>query len=199
MGAHRIFDIDIDVNSDCNREDFGTRGMIYNESLGRVLPHPAAVYLEPVPIDDITGLCAFDYEYGDEHGFIKVDMLTNKSYDLFKSKEEVIRAANTEPDWSLMEDEEFVTKLPQLANSAEIIRRIKPKSIQELADVLALIRPAKNHLVNAYIKNPKLVRVNLYRKPINGGAYFKKAHAISYAVMIVAVMNKLSNRDIIQW
>lgn len=195
----RLFDVDIDVNSSCDREKFGTRGMIYNRTLGRILPHGAAVYLEPVPVDPHTNLCAFDYEYGNDKGFLKVDLLTNKTYDSFRSKADLLRAVEAEPDWSLLEDEEIIIKMPQLSKHTNLVKDLKPKSIDDLADILALIRPGKTHLLESYKKNKKSTRFNLYRKPLTGEAYFKKSHAYSYAVMIVALLNKISARDIIRW
>lgn len=188
----RVFDIDIDVSSKAKRDSYGTRAMIYNKDLERVMPHPSGIYMEPVPIDSVTGLCAFDYEYGNQMGFSKIDILTNSAYDSFLSKEELYEAIEREPDWKLLENTKFVEGLPHIGKHAELVRMVCPKSIEELADILALIRPGKQEYVKFYRKNPALVRKNLYLRPRNGGAYFKKSHAICYAVMIVAVMNKKS-------
>lgn len=197
--TRRTFDVDIDVNSNCNRDDYGTRAMVYNEETQRILPHPSGVYLEDVPVDDVTGLCAFDYKYGDDAGFSKVDILTNKSYDLFKSKEDLSRAVQGEVDWKWLMDEEFVSKLPHIANHYDTLVKIQPNSVEELADTIALIRPAKIGLIEQYRKNTPAVRRRLYSRPLDGTAYFKKSHAIAYALMIVAVMNKLKNPSGIVW
>jgi hypothetical protein len=173
--------------------------MVYNEETHRILPHPSGVYLEPVPIDPVTGLCAFDYKYGDEVGFSKVDILTNKAYDIFKTKTEVLRAAEAEPDWNWLMDELFVQRLPHIANHYETVVKIQPTNVEELADMIALIRPAKIGLIPQYRKNQVAVRKRLYSRPLDGTAYFKKSHAIAYAIMIVAVMNKLKNPSGIVW
>ena len=195
----RIFDVDIDVNSAVDRNQYGVRAMIYNKETERVLPHPSGVYLEPVPVDELTGGCAFDYEYGDQNGYMKIDMLTNKTYDLFNSKQHLLDALDAEPDWIRLLDEDFVSKLPHIGQHMDVVRKIRPKSIEELADLVALIRPAKIQYIQSYMTNRTSVRRRLYLKPTDGSAYFKKSHAIAYALMIVAVMNVLDNSALIKW
>jgi len=197
--VRRVYDVDIDVNKDCDKDQYGTRAMLYNQESETITSHPSGYYLESVPVDPETGCCAFDYEYGDEKGFHKIDLLTNSSYNGFSSKQEVINALTSEPPWSKLGDPEFVAKLPHIAKHFDVVSKVQPRSIEELADVLALIRPGKKHLLDAYLKNPKSVRRNLYKRSTNEQMYFKKSHSISYAAMIVCVMNKLSNRTAFVW
>jgi DNA polymerase III alpha subunit len=63
---------------------------------------------------------------------------------------------------------------------------MKPCSIEELAMCLALIRPAKRHLVG---KTWTEIAGEIWEKPVNGDYYFKKAHAVAYAHVIVVQMN----------
>jgi hypothetical protein len=65
---------------------------------------------------------------------------------------------------------------------------MKPKSIEQLAAVLAIIRPAKRHLIG---KDWSVVKNEVWLKPEGDDYYFKKAHAISYATAIVVQMNKI--------
>tara|TARA_R100000664_G_C2759726_1_gene149774 strand:+ start:5196 stop:5810 length:615 start_codon:yes stop_codon:yes gene_type:complete len=197
--TRRIFDVDIDTSSKTKREDYGVRAMIYNDKVEKVLPHPSGVYIEKVPVDPETGLCSFDYEYGNTEGFMKVDILSNSSYDNFKSKEELLYCLEIEPDWKLLLDKEFATTLPHIGKYHELLVQLRPSSIEELADFLALIRPAKIKHLGDYKKNKNKVRRKLYLRPTDGSAYFKRSHAISYAMMIVAIMNHRSNTGTIQW
>lgn len=187
------FDIDIDISpKSCpDKSKYGTRAMVYNEDQKKILPHPSGVYMEKVPVDLLTGLCSFDYEYGEEHGYIKVDLLNNTSYDMFDSKDQLVDLSKKEPNWELLKDREVVKKLPQLANQVDVVVDLDIHSIQDLADVLALIRPGKIHYFEKYKKNKESVRRNLYKRSSNGKPYFKKSHAFSYAVMIVAILNKM--------
>jgi hypothetical protein len=184
-----LFDVDIDTTSKTVKSDYGIPAMIYNEEHEKITPHPSGVYLEEVPIDPLTSLCAFDYKYGDSVGFMKVDILHNSVYDIFKSKEEVLEAVDNDIDWDLLQDEAVVTTLPHLAKHYEMVKKLKPRSVEDLADVLALIRPGKVHLINAYIKNKDKTRKDLYKRPPTG-MYFKKSHAISYAMMIKVYVYK---------
>lgn len=185
-------DIDIDVSPNTKKEDYGVRAIIYDESSKSIKVHPSGFYCDSnIPIDKETGMSALDYKFAESLGYIKIDILTNNVYSRFKTKDEVKKSIETEPNWNLLMDESFVNKLPHLANHFEIVEMVAPRSIIELADTLALIRPAKRHLIEKYIKNPKIVRTNLYRKPTNGKYYFKKSHAVSYAVMVVSMMNSL--------
>lgn len=189
----RVFDVDIDMPSKTDKSVYGTRAMIHANDT--VQPHPSGYYIDEVPIDPVTGLCAFDNEYGDKNGWQKIDLLSNTSYDMFGSKEEIIRCMNLEPQWNLLLDEKFLSSLPHIANHHDIIDKVRPKSVEDLADVLALIRPGKYHLIDRYIVNKEKVRKHLYLR--TNKHYFKKSHAISYAMMIVCVMNKLTENRIV--
>lgn len=197
--GRRVFDVDIDVNRDCKKEKYGTRAMIYVPEDERISLHPSGYYIEPVPVDSELNCAAIDYEYGEEMGFQKVDLLTNSAYNGFFTKDEVLNAMESEPMWEKLADRDFVSKLPHIGKHFDIVDRVRPHSIQELADVLALIRPGKKHLLEPYLINPDNVRRRLYVRSTNDQMYFKKSHSISYAAMIVCVMNKLTNRSFIQW
>jgi DNA polymerase III alpha subunit len=63
---------------------------------------------------------------------------------------------------------------------------MKPNSIEKLAAILAMIRPAKKHLVG---KSWEEVMTEVWVKPTNDDYYFKKSHAIAYATAVVVQMN----------
>jgi DNA polymerase III alpha subunit len=65
------------------------------------------------------------------------------------------------------------------------VSKLAPKSVLEIADCIALMRPGKRYLVDAYLKDKELIREELYRKPDDDKYYFKKGHAVSYALIIV--------------
>lgn len=194
--VRRSFDVDIDVCSDVDRGSIGTRAIVYNEENKKILPHPSGVYLEKVPVDLLTGNASFDYKQGDALGYFKVDILTNTSYDSFKTKKEVLECMEKEPSWDLLHKLEVVEKLPHVAKHFEMLKKISPTSVESLADCLALIRPGKAHLVDEYLEDPDKVRPRLYTRP-KEGIYFKKSHAISYALMIVCVLNKVHDVGIL--
>jgi len=95
---------------------------------------------------------------------------------------------NKEPLWDLLEHDDFVTNVFHINSHADVLRTLKPKSIEQLAAVLAIIRPAKRHLVN---ESWDTIMKEVWTKPNDGSYYFKKAHAVSYAVACVVHMNLL--------
>lgn len=189
----RTFDVDIDLPSTVQKGDLGfTQAMIYNEKTQTISPHPSGYYFEEVPVDPVTSLCSFDYEWGDSNGFMKVDLLTNRVYDQFKTKKDVLDAIEEDNvDWSLFQKREIVEKLPHLGKHFETVRDLSPKSIEDVADILALIRPAKRELIPEYKLDKKRIRRKLYLRPRDNSIYFKKSHAISYALMIVCYLTVL--------
>lgn len=196
MEITRLFDIDIDVKNASDHDGLGTRAMIYNETLEKVMPHPSGIYLEKVPVDAETGLCAFDYDYGNDTGFAKLDILTNSAYHIFKNKEDLLKHVEMTPDWEHFTEAKYYERLPHISKYGELINLVEPESVEEVADIIALIRPSKMKYLNDYLKHKKLARRNyLYSRPSDGGMYFKRAHAISYAVMIVAIFNKLRTNE----
>ncbi len=186
------FDVDIDLPSHTNKDRYGVKAIQYIPEKKIIKPHNSGYYYNSgMPIDKITGFAAIEYKEAEKAGFIKIDLLTNTSYDVFLNKQELIESLNKEPDWGLLKDKRFVEKLPHISRHFDIINELKPNSISDLADILALIRPGKDHLLSNYKKDKQATRTNLYRKPNKSGVYyFKKSHAIATAAMIVCVMNK---------
>jgi hypothetical protein len=65
-------------------------------------------------------------------------------------------------------------------------RGFSVSSVSQLAATLAIIRPAKRHLAN---ETWQTIEKEVWTKPDNGEYYFKKAHAVSYAMACVVHMN----------
>ena len=177
------FDIDIDVAPNTKKEKYGIKASLYNRDLERFLSHPSGLYINNVPIDPLTGRCAIPYDDPNTDRFFKVDLLTNTTYKNFNSKQEVLNALEANIDWNLLKQRNFVGQLPHLSKHFELVRRVEPSSIDDLADLLALIRPGKQHLIDEYLLDKEIARSKLYQRP-SSGAYFKKSHAYAYALSI---------------
>jgi hypothetical protein len=69
---------------------------------------------------------------------------------------------------------------------------MKPDSIPRMAMLLAVLRPGKKSLRN---KTWKEVGETVWIKPAGFGSsyYFKKAHAVAYANLVVVHMNLLDS------
>ena len=183
-------DIDIDVQSDLNPQDVFPKAIPASmvES-GKLKKHLVGYYFQNIPKDTKTDLSAITYKKGLDLNFFKVDIIHLKMLDAFKSKKELRRLMNQEPDWEMLKDESIVKSLFHVSKSYELLKKVKPRGILELADFLALIRPNKVSLIDKYIKqkDKTAIRKALYEK--NSPSDLRKSHAIPYAFLIVAQLN----------
>lgn len=155
---------------------------------GIMKKHNTGVYFHDIPSDPLTGLATVDYEEAEQLGYFKVDVLNVNIYKDIKTSNELDELLNTAPMWELLEHKEVVEQLFHIHNHYDVVKTMKPQSIEQLAAVLAIIRPAKRHLAG---KDWNTVFNNVWEKPTDQNAYyFKKAHAISYAMAIVVQLNK---------
>lgn len=151
----------------------------------KLVKHNTGVYLQKVPYDPSNNWCSLPYDQCEDQYF-KIDFLNFSLYEGIKSEDDLIRYMNQEPLWDLLEQEDFVDLLYHINGHAKILKEMKPKSIEELAAVLAIIRPAKRYLIG---KSWTEVFAEVWKKPHNNEYYFKKSHATAYAVAIVIQMN----------
>jgi DNA polymerase III alpha subunit len=157
-----------------------------NSQTGIRQKHKTGVYFHPVPTNPYTGWCDVDYQQAEELGFFKVDLLNVSLYQGINSKEQLDRLSSQEPIWALLEQEEFSNLLFHVNGHGQILRQMKPTSIEQLAAVLGMIRPAKRYLIG---KSWNAIMSEVWTTPENGDYFFKKSHATAYAVAIVAQMN----------
>lgn len=177
-------DVDIDVSSTFDREIFPwTRASLVRDEVLR--PHPCGLYPQAIPIDPVTKLAAIPYSSAEELGYMKIDFLHLNVYQLFSSRAEIEELLTKEPDWTLLQLPSNHCKLFQLANHGDLLLKLKPASILELADVLALIRPGKKQLVGLYTKDREMTRSLLWSSSEDGSYSFKKSHALGYAYVLV--------------
>ena len=149
--------------------------------------HNTGVYFHRVPTDPFKGLCTLDHKAAEAAGYFKLDMLNVAIYQNVKNEEHLNKLMDTEPMWELLEHEEFVEQLFHIGNHYEVVKKLKPTSIQQLAATIAVIRPAKRYLLNT---DWDTINKEVWIRPAGSDAYFfKKAHAVAYAVAIVVHMN----------
>ena len=91
--------------------------------------------------------------------------------------------------WELLEAKDFSDQVFHLNGHSEILKKLKPQNIEQLAAVLAIIRPAKRQLM--YKEWSEIVK-EVWIKPTDGSYFFKKSHAVAYAQAIVVQMNLLA-------
>lgn len=156
------------------------------EDNGKLVKHNTGVYFHQVPIDIKTGLCAVPYEQAEEQGFFKIDFLNVGIYKGVQNENHLLQLMNVEPLWDLLEDDNFTDLLFHVNGHGDILRQLKPRNIEQLAAVLAVIRPAKRYLLSQTWNE---ILKQVWIKPIGNEYYFKKSHATAYAVAIVVQMN----------
>lgn len=147
--------------------------------------HASGVYFQNIPVDPLTGLAAYDYETAADLGYFKIDFLNNRIYQGVRDEAHLLALMAAEPPWECFEDREIVESLAHLHAHFGTVQAVRPRSIEDLAVVLALIRPGKKHLVG---RPREEIDREIWAKDESGYAY-KRSHAISYAMSIVVQLN----------
>lgn len=180
-------DIDIDFPTDFDPLvlfEEAVRASMVRE--GKLTKHPAGIYFQHIPVDCVTGFSAIPYENAEELGYTKIDFLHLSVLNFFDDKQQIRDLLEKEPNWGLLQSKTVVDKLFQLSKHYEVVNYIKPKSVEDLADCIAVIRPGKKHLLDSYDhNNKKQFRKKLYDKNDKNVYSYKKGHAISYALTVV--------------
>jgi hypothetical protein len=184
-------DIDIDTK---NRNDIldlikHVPASIINDK--EVKKHNTGVYVTDIPINPFIGASNINYKEAEDRGYFKLDVLNVGVYENVKNETHLVELVTKEPDWSLLEHKEIVEQLFHIHNHFDIVNTLKPNSVEQLASVLAIIRPAKRHLAK---QNWDDIGENVWKKPTDGTYFFKKSHAIGYAMAIVLQLNLLTEQ-----
>jgi DNA polymerase III alpha subunit len=151
-----------------------------------LLKHNTGVYFHPVPVIAEQNISAVPYEQAEEQGYFKIDFLNVGIYKGIRNEDHLISLMEREPLWDLLEDDSFTDLLFHVNGHGDILRKMKPQSVEQLSAVLAMIRPAKRYLIG---KDWALVNQEIWQKPATDEYFFKKSHALAYAVAIVVQMN----------
>lgn len=183
-------DVDIDF---ANREDVikhlrvTPAGILRDDGVGLV-KHNTGVYATKIPIDPFTGCASLDHREAEDRGYIKLDFLNVSLYQRVRDEAHLIELMSAAPDWTKLKDRAFFEKLIHIGSHYDTMLKMPEPvdSITRMAMFLAVIRPAKRHLIG---KSWGDVAKTIWDKPEDGSYYFKKAHAISYAHLVVVNIN----------
>ena len=172
--------------------DFADRDIILDKLNHRVAKldtgkkHNTGVYFTEIPHNPVDNLATIDYDEAEERKYFKIDFLNVFIYKQVKDEEHLIKLMTKEPLWDLLTEAEFSNQLFHVGEHSTLLKKLSPKSIEQLAATLAIIRPAKRHLENETWDN---IMKQVWTKPKDGSYFFKKAHAVAYAHAIVVHMN----------
>ena len=186
-------DIDIDVG---DRE----KALVYFKQTpasisrdGGLVKHNTGVYFTDIPKDPFTGFATVDHKTAEDRGYIKLDILNVGLYSQVKNEQHLDQLLAQEPAWERLYDKDFCSKLIHIGNHYDTLVKMPEavNTIGKLAMFLAVIRPAKRHLIG---KPWTEVEKTVWKKPTDDSYYFKKAHAVSYSHLVVVNVNLISEQ-----
>lgn len=177
--------------------DFADRDIILRQLKHRVAKldtgkkHNTGIYTTEIPHNPVDNISTLDYKSAEDRGYFKLDFLNVSIYKDVRDEAHLQELMTKEPLWELLEQKDFVDLVFHLSGHDSLLKQLKPTSVQQLAATLAIIRPAKRHLAN---ESWDTIMKEVWKKPTNGEYYFKKAHAVSYAMACVVHMNLLCEK-----
>jgi DNA polymerase III alpha subunit len=187
-------DIDIDFPDRKNVLDLIKHIPAMINDNGTFKKHNTGVYCHSIPYNPLTGTASIDYKSAEERGYFKIDFLNVTAYRDVKNEEHLTYLLNTEPLWDLLYEKEICDQLFHINGYHNLLKELKPESIVELAMVLAMIRPGKKHLIPVCKeKGFQAIKDEIWIKT-EDSYFFKKAHAISYASVIVVQLNLICEK-----
>ena len=142
-----------------------------------------------LPYDPVNDMASIDYAKAEARGYFKLDLLNVHVYSQVRD-EAHLKYLMREPNWDMLLHKETVEQLIHLGNHFYSIQRMPDpiNSIPRLAMFLAIIRPAKKHLIGQSWSD---VSKQVWEKDMDGGYSFKRSHSVGYAHLVVVHMNLL--------
>ena len=191
-----IMSADIDI-------DFGDRSSILKLikhtpamqiTQGEPRIHNSGVYVTDIPRDPINNFASIEYNEAESRGYFKIDFLNMGVYQLVQSPNHYQEMIDATPLWDrLWQDTAWASQLVHVGNYTELLQKMQPKNIPQMAAFISIIRPGKAHLQN---KPWKEVFESVWDGNDSLGYTFKKSHAISYAALVALHMNLLNTTNV---
>jgi hypothetical protein len=153
---------------------------------GKVERHNTGVFFQNIPRDPTTNISTLDHKVAKDYGYFKIDFLNVNFYEGARNEAHLLALMDKEPAWDFFEYREITDKLFQLNGHSNLLVKYKPQSVEDLAMILAIIRPSKAHLQG---KSWDQIRKEVWLKDADGGYQFKRSHAISYSLAIIVNLN----------
>jgi hypothetical protein len=157
---------------------------------GQVRRHNSGVYVTDIPYDPVNQCAAIDYESAEARGYFKIDFLNMSVYQLIQSPEHYEQMLTATPPWQrLWQDRAWASQLVHVGNYTDLLKSMKPDTIPRMAAFISIIRPGKAHLQNQHWDR---VFESVWDGDSSQGYTFKKAHALSYSMLVALHMNLLN-------
>jgi hypothetical protein len=157
---------------------------------GKLIKHNTGVYATDIPVDPFSGSASLDYQAAEDRGYMKLDLLNVHVYKQVRDETHLVKLMQ-EPDWTKLYDASICAQLIHINNHYDTLLKMPEPvdSIPRLAMFLAVIRPAKRHLIG---KSWKEVAETVWDK-VEGEYAFKKSHSVAYSQLVVVNLNLLTN------
>ena len=185
------FNSDIDIDFADRQQVLAVLDVIPASQLrdGKLVRHNTGVYPTQIPVDPFSEGASLDYQTAEQRGYIKLDLLNVHVYRQVRNEQHLIELMR-DPDWARLYDPEICQQLVHINNHYETLLKMPEPvdSIPRLAMFLAVIRPAKRHLIGRPWSE---VAKTIWDKPTDDGYYFKRSHSVSYAQLVVVNLNLL--------
>lgn len=141
----------------------------------------------------MLGCAAIDYQQAEERGYFKIDLLNMSVYDLVKDPEHYEWILAQPVPWDrLWTDPAWASQLVHVGNYTSLLASMRPDSIPRMAAFISAIRPGKAHLQNRPWPE---VFASVWDGDASQGYTFKKAHAISYSMLVALHMRLIHFAD----
>ena len=156
---------------------------------GKVDKHNTGVYFQNIPRDPTTNISTLDHRIAKDYGYFKIDFLNVNMYEDVRTEEHLLSLINKEPPWDFFLYEEITDQLFHLKGHSNLLVKYKPQSVEDLAMILAIMRPAKAYLQqHGWDK----IRDEVWLKIDGEESYqFKRCHSVSYSLAIIVNLNLL--------
>jgi len=201
-----IPDVDIDVaDRDAILELFpeAVRGSQLTAGGSALVPHNTGVYFQSLPVDPLTKLATFPYDIAEDLGYYKIDFIPFHIYKHViddKHLQDMVDIAESPSfpfEWfserMFFENSDAKLRLTHLGNYYDLCQQYPPKSVMDVAILIALIRPRKKYLIGEkWIDICDKIWLKLPEEEKGSETYFfKKSHAVGYALAVLVHMQIL--------
>jgi len=161
---------------------------------GKLVKHNTGVYVTDIPTDPFVGCASIDHKAAEQRGYAKLDFLNVSLYTQIKSEDHLNSLMAKEPDWAKIYDADFCTKVMHIGNHHNLLMGMPEPvdSITRMAMFLALIRPAKRHLIG---KTWAEIARTIWDADPESGYHFKRSHSVAYAHLVCVHINLLCEQD----
>lgn len=153
--------------------------------------HNTGVYFTDIPVAH-DGLATLDHKRAEQLGYFKLDLLNVGVYEHVRNELHLVELMR-EPNWSRLQEQTFFEQLIHVGKHFETAARMPEDitSVPRMAMFLAVIRPAKRHLIGLPWAE---VAKTIWQSAGQDSYSFKKSHSVAYAQLVAVHMNILEEK-----